>query len=97
MATGKWIGAHALTEPEAGSDVFSMQLTAPKQEGGYLLNGEKCMISLGPVADVTVVLGTTNPKLGKWGVTAFLVEKGNSWIYSKRSDQQNGSENRPYG
>ena len=76
MATGKWIGAHALTEPEAGSDVFSMQLTAQKQDGGYLLNGEKCMISLGPVADVTVVLGTTNPKLGKWGVTAFLVEKG---------------------
>ncbi len=73
---GEVIGAHALTEPEAGSDVFGMQMTAEKKDGGYLLNGKKHLITFAPICDFALVLAKTNPKLGKWGVSAFLVDKG---------------------
>lgn len=76
FASGKITGAHALTEPEAGSDVYSLRTTATKVEGGYLLNGSKCIITLAPIADVAIIFASTNPKLGKWGLTAFIVEKG---------------------
>ncbi len=76
MVNGKWIAAHALTEPTIGSDVFNMKMTAEKRGDGYVLNGQKRLVSLAPIADVALVFANVNPKLGKWGVTAFLVEKG---------------------
>ena len=75
LTSGEWLGAHALTEPHSGSDVFNMKMTAEKRDGGYVLNGEKCLITLAPVADMAIVFANVNPKLGKWGITAFLVEK----------------------
>ena len=53
-----------------------MEMRAEKQDGGYVLNGKKRLVTLAPVADVALVFANVNPKLGKWGVTAFLVEKG---------------------
>lgn len=76
LTSGAFIGGQALTEPDHGSDVFSMSTTATKCEGGYLLNGHKRLIGLAPVADVSVVYASTNPERGKWGISAFLVEKG---------------------
>lgn len=67
-------GAHGMTEPESGSDAFSLQTTAKKVEGGYVLNGEKMFIGLGPVAGLILVFATVKPELGRWGVTAFLVD-----------------------
>jgi len=55
MCTGEWIGAHALTEAESGSDVFSLQTTATKVDGGYILNGKKRLVTLAPIANVTIV------------------------------------------
>lgn len=75
LTSGEWLGAHALTEAESGSDVFNMKMTAEKTDGGYLLNGEKCLVTLAPIADMAIVFANVNYKLGKWGVTAFLVEK----------------------
>lgn len=75
LTNGEWLGAHALTEPESGSDGFNMKMTAEKTDGGYILNGEKCLITFAPVADMAIVFANVNPKLGKWGVSAFLVEK----------------------
>lgn len=75
LTNGEWLGAHALTEAESGSDVFNMQMTAEKTDGGYLLNGEKRLVTLAPIADMAIVFANVNPQLGKWGVTAFLVEK----------------------
>jgi L-prolyl-PCP dehydrogenase len=75
LTSGEWLGAHALTEAGSGSDVFSMKMTAEKKDGGYILNGEKCLVTLGPIADMAIVFANVNPKLGKWGVTAFLIEK----------------------
>ena len=74
LCGGQLIGAHAITEEESGSDVFAMTTRAEKTAGGYLLNGVKRYISLAPVADLALVFATVDPSLGKWGVTAFLVE-----------------------
>ncbi len=75
MASGEWIGAHALSEETSGSDVFNMKMTAEKVDGGYILNGEKRLVTLAPIADVAVAFANANPKVGKWGVTAFIVDK----------------------
>lgn len=74
LCSGKIIGAHAMSEPEAGSDTYSMTTSATKVTGGYQLNGHKCFVSLGPIADVVLVYASTDLSLGKWGITAFLVE-----------------------
>lgn len=74
MARGEWIGVHCLTEPNTGSDAYSLETTARKVEGGYLLNGKKRLITLGPLADVAVVFANAKPEVGKWGITAFIVK-----------------------
>lgn len=76
LCSGEWKGAHGITEPDAGSDVFSMQATAKKVDGGYILNGRKCLVTLAPLCDVAIVVASTNPKLGKWGASTFLIESG---------------------
>ena len=75
MAAGELIGVHALTEAEAGSDIFNMQMSAQKTDAGYVLNGKKQLITLAPIAGFTLVFANSNPKLGKWGVSAFLVDR----------------------
>ncbi|TSE20844.1 Acyl-CoA dehydrogenase [Tepidimonas alkaliphilus] len=76
LIAGEWIGALAMSEPGAGSDVVSMTLRAEDKGGYYLLNGTKMWITNGPDADVLVVYAKTEPELGPRGITAFLVEKG---------------------
>ncbi|MEU5045901.1 acyl-CoA dehydrogenase family protein [Streptomyces griseorubiginosus] len=74
ICRGTAIGAIALTEPEAGSDVASMRTTARREGDSYVINGEKTFISNGDVADVIVLFATVDPSLGKDGITAFLVD-----------------------
>lgn len=74
MCAGEIIGAHAVTEPEAGSDHLAMQTRATAVDGGYTLDGTKRYITLGPLADVALVFATTDPDKGRWGLTAFLVD-----------------------
>jgi len=76
LCSGEWIGCHGVSEEQAGSDALSLQTTAAKTEGGYLLNGRKTYIGMAPVADLALVLANANPDAGKWGVSAFVVEKG---------------------
>ena len=76
LISGDFIGALAMSEPGAGSDVTSMSLRAEEKDGGYVLNGTKMWITNGPDADVMVVYAKTNPELKARGITAFLVEKG---------------------
>ena len=76
LISGAHVGALAMSEPGAGSDVLSMKLRATEQDGGYRLNGNKMWITNGPDADVMVVYAKTDPELGARGVTAFIVEKG---------------------
>lgn len=75
LISGEYVGALAMSEPGAGSDVTSMKLTAEKKGDRYILNGTKMWITNGPSADVIVVYAKTNPKLEHKGITTFLVEK----------------------
>ena len=76
LISGEHVGALAMSEPGAGSDVISMKLKAQERGDHYLLNGSKMWITNGPDADTLVVYAKTEPELGARGVTAFLVEKG---------------------
>ena len=76
LITGEHLGALAMSEPNAGSDVVSMKLRADKKGDRYVLNGNKMWITNGPTADVLVVYAKTDPSAGPRGITAFLVEKG---------------------
>lgn len=75
LISGEHVGALAMSEPGAGSDVISMKLKAEDKGGYYLLNGNKMWITNGPDADTLVVYAKTEPELGARGVTAFLIEK----------------------
>jgi isovaleryl-CoA dehydrogenase len=76
LISGEHVGALAMSEPGAGSDVISMKLKAEDKGGYYLLNGNKMWITNGPDADTMVVYAKTEPEMGARGVTAFIVEKG---------------------
>ncbi|NOZ66913.1 MAG: isovaleryl-CoA dehydrogenase [Alphaproteobacteria bacterium] len=75
LITGEYVGALAMSEPGAGSDVVSMKLRAEKQGDKYILNGTKMWITNGPDADVLVVYAKTDMAAGPRGITAFLIEK----------------------
>jgi len=82
LVSGEHVGALAMSEPGAGSDVVSMQLRAEETRNGYTLTGRKMWITNGPDADVVVVYAKTDPAAGPRGITAFIVEKGWKGFYS---------------
>jgi isovaleryl-CoA dehydrogenase len=75
LCSGEHIGALAMSEPSAGSDVVSMRLRADKKGDHYILNGNKFWITNGPDADVYVIYAKTEPDAGSRGITAFIVER----------------------
>ncbi len=75
LISGEHVGALAMSEPGAGSDVVSMTLKAEKKGDRYILNGSKFWITNGPCADVMVIYAKTDPSAGPKGISAFLVEK----------------------
>jgi isovaleryl-CoA dehydrogenase len=76
LVSGEHVGALAMSEPGAGSDVVSMRTRADKKGSRYILNGWKMWITNGPVADTLVIYAKTDPTAGSRGITAFIVEKG---------------------
>jgi isovaleryl-CoA dehydrogenase len=76
LASGEHVGALAMSEPGAGSDVVSMRLRADYSNGKFVLNGSKMWITNGPDADTLVVYAKTDANAGPRGITAFLIEKG---------------------
>jgi isovaleryl-CoA dehydrogenase len=76
LISGEHLGALAMSEPGAGSDVVGMKLKAERRGDRYILNGSKMWITNGPDADVVVVYAKTDPGAGPRGITAFIVEKG---------------------
>jgi isovaleryl-CoA dehydrogenase len=76
LVSGEHVGALAMSEPGAGSDVVGMQMRAEQRPGGYALTGSKMWITNGPDADVVVVYAKTDPAAGARGITALIVEKG---------------------
>jgi isovaleryl-CoA dehydrogenase len=82
LCSGEQVGALAMSEPNAGSDVVSMKLRAERDGPDYLLNGSKMWITNGPEADVFVIYAKTEPGAGSSGITAFIVE-GDSAGFSR--------------
>jgi L-prolyl-PCP dehydrogenase len=75
MCDGSLIAAHAMSEPDSGSDALSLRTTAERRDGGFVLNGSKTFVTNGPIAGLFVVFATTQPGNAMRGLTAFLVPK----------------------
>lgn len=76
LCSGKLIGAHAITEPDSGSDVYSLMTTAVKERDYYILNGNKTFVTNAPIADVFIVYARTGNLKGFTGLSCFLIDKG---------------------
>ncbi|MFL6619208.1 MAG: acyl-CoA dehydrogenase family protein, partial [Povalibacter sp.] len=88
LISGEHVGALAMSEPGAGSDVVGMRTRAAKQDEHYVLNGSKMWITNGPIADVLVVYATLDPSLAARGITAFIIERGmNGFTTAQKLDK----------
>lgn len=97
LISGEHVGALAMSETEAGSDVVSLRLKAQKTGDHYVLTGRKMWITNGPVADVIVVYAKTEPALGARGITAFVIEKGMAGFSVAQSLDKLGMRGSPTG
>src|SRR3990172_6113403 len=75
LINGSLVGGHAMTEPDSGSDAFSIRCKAERRGDTYVLNGTKIFITNAPIADILLVFAVTDPKMGFAGISAFIVEK----------------------
>lgn len=90
LAAGKNLAAFALTEPEAGSDAGATKTTARKEGNEYILNGTKCFITNGGVADIVTVIAMTDKNKGSRGASAFIVEKGTPGFSVGKEEEKMG-------
>jgi alkylation response protein AidB-like acyl-CoA dehydrogenase len=90
LATGEWIGAWGLTEPNTGSDAGNMQTVAEKEGGSWVINGAKNFITHGKSCDVAVVMTRTSSSDGKRAATAFVVEKGTPGFAAGKKENKLG-------
>lgn len=97
LIRGELIGAHGMTEPDSGSDAYSLHTKAEACAGGYRLSGTKMFVTNAPVADLAVVFATTAPEKGSWGISAFLVESGTSGFQCGRNIEKMGLRTAPMG
>lgn len=95
LCNGTLIGANGASEPEAGSDIFSMRTTAERRGDCYVLNGAKTFVSNAPVAHLFVVYATIDPGLGPMGITAFIVERDTPGLRIDRKLEKMGLRTSP--
>ena len=97
LCDGSILAAHGMSEPESGSDAFSLSTTATKTEGGYVLNGSKTFVTNAPEADLHVVFATIDRSLGFAGITGFLVDKATPGISVGKPLSKMGLRTSPMG
>lgn len=90
LAKGEWLGAFCLTEPSAGSDVANIKTKAMLEGSYYRINGSKIFITNGGEADIYIVFASTHPKLGRKGLSAFIVEKGTTGLIFGKDEHKMG-------
>lgn len=95
LCNGDLIGANGASEPDAGSDIFSMRTRAERRGDSYVLNGTKTFVTNAPVANLFVVYATVNPALGPMGVTGFLLERDTPGLTVTRPLQKMGLRTSP--
>jgi len=97
LCSGELIGMHGMSEPDSGSDAFSLRTRAERCDGGYILNGTKMFVTNAPVADLALVFATVDPARGMWGVTGFLLERGTPGFTVSRDLHKMGLRTAPMG
>jgi len=97
LMNGIKTGCFAITETGSGSDAFALNTTAVRDGDHYILNGEKVMITLAPVADVALVFASTNPSALQWGISAFLVDTATQGFTASRNVPKMGLRTVPFG
>jgi len=95
LCDGSLVGANAASEPDAGSDIFSMRTRATRDGAYYVLNGTKTFVTNAPVADVFVAYATLKPELGAMGITGFIVERDTPGLTISRSFDKLGLRTSP--
>ncbi|MDH3704661.1 MAG: acyl-CoA dehydrogenase family protein [Acidimicrobiia bacterium] len=97
LCSGELIGAFAMTELDSGSDTFALACAAERTADGYRLSGRKAYVTLAPVADVVIVFATVDPGLGRWGITAFLVDTSLPGVDIDHPREKMGLRTTPFG
>ncbi|MBB6549781.1 acyl-CoA dehydrogenase family protein [Nonomuraea rubra] len=97
ICDGGTITAHAITDPNGGSDVLGMGMTAKPDGDDWILDGDKVFVTNGPVADLIVVYALTDASLGPFGLTAFLVERGTEGVLAGADVPKMGLRTSPLG
>ena len=97
LCDGSLIGAHGMTEPGSGSDAFALTTRCIERDGGYVLNGTKTFVTNAPHADLAIVFATTDPKLGRWGISAFIVERDTPGFSTGADMEKMGLRTAPLG
>jgi len=97
LSSGEWIGANAASEPDAGSDVFSMRTRAERKNDHYVLNGMKTFVTNAQVADLFVAYATLDPSLGPMGITALVVERDTPGLLVGKKLEKMGLRTSPMG
>ncbi|QEH37447.1 Acyl-CoA dehydrogenase [Aquisphaera giovannonii] len=97
LCDGRSFGANGASEPEAGSDIFSMTTRAERKGDRWILNGRKVWITGGPIADTFLIFATTDPTKGVLGITAFLIERGTPGFRVVREIPKLGMRTAPMG
>jgi alkylation response protein AidB-like acyl-CoA dehydrogenase len=95
LISGDLIGAHGITEPNAGSDVMSLSTTAIRDGDHYVLNGSKVFCTNGPVADVFVIFATVDPGAGSLGLTGFVVDRDTPGLIISPNKKKMGMRTSP--
>lgn len=97
LCNGSFLAAHGMTEPKSGSDAYGLASSAEKVDGGYKLNGHKWLVGLAPACDIALVFAKTNPEYGRWGISAFIVEKEFSGFTRSEHQKKMGLRTAPFG
>ncbi len=96
LCSGEWIGADSITEPDSGSDAYSLRTTARLEGQSYILNGTKTFCTMAPMADVFIIFATVDKKKGFMGVTAFIVERGYAGFRVSKDIDKMGLRTAPF-
>jgi hypothetical protein len=97
LCSGELIGAHGMSEPDSGSDAYSLRTRAEQVSNGYVLNGTKMFVTNAPIADLALVFATVDPSKGMWGITGFIIEKGAPGFTISRDIEKMGLRTAPMG
>lgn len=97
LCRGDLVGAHGMSEPDSGSDAYSLRTRAERVEGGYIINGTKMFVTNAPFCHLALIFATIDPSKGMGGITAFVVEKGTPGFRVSRKLEKMGLRTSPMG